>query len=274
MSDPQTKSPPGLEDRSGQMINATPTLPDALARSSNSSEKVGPLRSIQDGPWCYQSKAALRTIREANDTTGNLTSALATYSALTEYASNKASDCFEVAQSYIGMMTGLHRNTVGKRLQELAALGLIQMHVPALKALATIRLLRFPSDAQPGCNVAQPRGSDAASFGNVAQVVKNERLGTIEEQIEEHTEESKEVRRKASAPTAKRSDSDQSTWVEELKASPAYDGIAVEKEFHKMLEWCRVNRKQATRRRFVAWLNRIEQPLTATARQPQYSDKW
>ena len=63
------------------------------------------------------------------------------------------------------------------------------------------------------------------------------------------------------APTSQ-SDSD-SEWIAELKASPAYEGIDVDREWGKMIVHSKVNKKQPTRRRFVAWLNRIDRPLQA-----------
>jgi hypothetical protein len=50
-------------------------------------------------------------------------------------------------------------------------------------------------------------------------------------------------------------------WLKELAANPAYDGLDVPREFSKMQAWCAANRKQATRRRFVNWLNRVDKPL-------------
>lgn len=50
-------------------------------------------------------------------------------------------------------------------------------------------------------------------------------------------------------------------WIKTLKSNPAYAGIDVDREFSKMTAWCSVNGKEATRRRFVNWLNRAEKPL-------------
>lgn len=46
--------------------------------------------------------------------------------------------------------------------------------------------------------------------------------------------------------------------ISELQRNPAYRQINVEGEFYKMLAWCDANGKQATKRRFVNWLNRID----------------
>lgn len=46
-----------------------------------------------------------------------------------------------------------------------------------------------------------------------------------------------------------------------FKSNPAYQGIDIDREHAKAVTWCQVNRKKLTPRRFVSWLNRIEQPL-------------
>lgn len=64
-------------------------------------------------------------------------------------------------------------------------------------------------------------------------------------------------------------------WLAELGSNPAYAGINVGAEYGKMQAWCGANRKQPTRRRFVAWLNRCERPMAAqlTIRpQPQQTE--
>ena len=52
-------------------------------------------------------------------------------------------------------------------------------------------------------------------------------------------------------------------WLNQLATNPAYNLIDVRREYSKMQTWCGVNRKMPTRRRFVAWLNRIEKPMDA-----------
>ena len=52
-------------------------------------------------------------------------------------------------------------------------------------------------------------------------------------------------------------------WLNQLATNPAYSLIDVRREYSKMQTWCSVNRKMPTRRRFVAWLNRIEKPMDA-----------
>ena len=47
-------------------------------------------------------------------------------------------------------------------------------------------------------------------------------------------------------------------WLEQLKKKEVYAGIDVGREYGRCFEWCEVNRKQFSRRRFINWLNRQE----------------
>ncbi len=51
-------------------------------------------------------------------------------------------------------------------------------------------------------------------------------------------------------------------WIEELRKDETYKGIDIKREFGKMTQWCKQNRVNATRRRFVNWLNRVDRPMT------------
>jgi hypothetical protein len=56
-----------------------------------------------------------------------------------------------------------------------------------------------------------------------------------------------------------------------LESDKTYQGIDVRREYGKMLNWCKVKRKQPTQRRFVNWLNGAEKPLPAQhAARPDY----
>lgn len=50
-------------------------------------------------------------------------------------------------------------------------------------------------------------------------------------------------------------------WVKEVAKDPTYEGIDVAREYGKMLNWCSVNNKIPSRRRFTNWLNRAERPM-------------
>lgn len=54
----------------------------------------------------------------------------------------------------------------------------------------------------------------------------------------------------------------QEDFFAECRVNPAYTGIDVDREWHKMSAWCLANRQKPSRRRFVNWLNRADKPLT------------
>lgn len=52
-------------------------------------------------------------------------------------------------------------------------------------------------------------------------------------------------------------------WITTLKASPAYEGIEIDREYAKMIHWCETKGKKPSRARFVNWLNKAEVPMRA-----------
>jgi hypothetical protein len=53
-------------------------------------------------------------------------------------------------------------------------------------------------------------------------------------------------------------------WLKSIESNPAYTGIDVQREFAKCKAWCETNRKPASRRRFINWLNRVDRPMAAS----------
>lgn len=49
--------------------------------------------------------------------------------------------------------------------------------------------------------------------------------------------------------------------LELLKINPAYEGIDVLREFHKMLSWCNANGRTPSHRTFINWLNKADKPM-------------
>lgn len=93
----------------------------------------------------------------------------------------------------------------------------------------------------------------------VAQVCeKSQTFAKNATRQEESRVEKNRVDGGSAAVAAPASDSD---WLAELSRNPAYAHVRVATEHAKFLVWCQTNRRQATRRRFVAWLNRIEPPM-------------
>ena len=50
-------------------------------------------------------------------------------------------------------------------------------------------------------------------------------------------------------------------WMAELKTREAYSHIAIDHEYQKCADWCRLNGKQMSRRRFFNWISRIPRPM-------------
>ena len=77
------------------------------------------------------------------------------------------------------------------------------------------------------------------------------------------------------APTSKPEPETAESICKALADSPAYAGIDVAREYMKMAAWCEVNHKLPTKRRFINWLNRIEQPMKSTTpAKPQPKSIW
>ena len=62
-----------------------------------------------------------------------------------------------------------------------------------------------------------------------------------------------------SHPTTNESD-----WLDVISKAAAYADIDTKREFSKLEQWCKINRQKPTKRRFLAWLNRIEAPMKST----------
>lgn len=75
----------------------------------------------------------------------------------------------------------------------------------------------------------------------------------------------------AEPPPADDKSLSQDDWLKMLAADPAYSGMDVPTQFARMVRWCKENGKQATRRRFVNWLNRCDQPVKTSATTTDHS---
>ena len=60
-------------------------------------------------------------------------------------------------------------------------------------------------------------------------------------------------------------------WLKWLSDQPAYQGIPLLVEWSKMEVWCKQHRKQATRKRFINWLNKIERQESLKLMPDQWS---
>jgi hypothetical protein len=80
----------------------------------------------------------------------------------------------------------------------------------------------------------------------------------------------REKSRANGSPSAAISDED---WLKQLATESCYAHIRVLEEYGKMQVWCRQNKREPTRRRFVNWLNRIERPLSGAVQQSPHKPK-
>lgn len=119
-----------------------------------------------DGPWCWQSKAARRRIREAFDSTHNVATALSVYDALTEIASDGADETFTTTHAWIQRISGVSVRTIQNHLNVFAELGLLTISTPRLRAPSTYTLLSFGSDCGTFGSGSASNGNQCATFGN------------------------------------------------------------------------------------------------------------
>lgn len=136
-----------------------------MPRESHNTEQVKH-RTAKDGPFCWQSKAARRRIREAFDATNDVATALGVYDALTEIASNEQAEVFRATHAFISQVSGVGVRTIQKHLKSFRELGVVEISTPIVKAPSTYHMLRFTNDDDPLRNDCRTSGTDCATFGN------------------------------------------------------------------------------------------------------------
>ncbi|WP_414660228.1 hypothetical protein [Horticoccus sp. 23ND18S-11] len=141
----------------------------------------------KEDPWCWQSKAVRRRIRDAFDATNNVASALGVYDALCEIASDKGSETYETTHAWIQRISGVGVTTIKAHLPVFVEMGLLHISTPTLRAPSTFTLLAV---SQPTANVSQPTASDSQPVASVSQRAKFEPLARSEES-------QKKIRRKS-----------------------------------------------------------------------------
>lgn len=93
---------------------------------------------------------------------------------------------------------------------------------------------------------------------------KEQWMQAVEEVLEEIGREKVKVNSARTRPARSASaadPADDAAWLASLAEDPTYEGIDVRREFGLLRNWCQVNRKEPTRRRFVQWLAKAERPL-------------
>jgi hypothetical protein len=102
----------------------------------------------------------------------------------------------------------------------------------------------FPADAAVLAVEKQPEGKGMERKGIEGKGTLGKAIESPQRQIDEMSDEQ---------------------YLSHLETQGAYVGINIRAEFQKMLNWCSLHRKQATRRRFLNWLNRVDRPISGTA---------
>jgi hypothetical protein len=93
-------------------------------------------------PFCWESKDALRKIREHLDGDSLLPYALSVYCALTENASDKEAEAFTTLQGHLARLAGnISTRTVQRILPFLREISVIDYQTPKLRGPITFRLL-------------------------------------------------------------------------------------------------------------------------------------
>ena len=118
-------------------------------------------RSTKDGPFCWQNKNILRSIRDYFDATNNVSSALAVYVALTEIASDNQSEVFDRRIGDIATRAGVSYKTASKvlhRLESLSIIAITRHKVCGMNenAPSTYRLLGLCNDYPTSGNGTEP----------------------------------------------------------------------------------------------------------------------
>ncbi len=230
----------------------------------------------EEGSWCWQSKEARRQIRKRLDGTEEICSALSTYDALCEIASDEASPTFETTHAWIGVLSGLSPATVKRRLPCLVEFGLLSVkEQPAMRGPCTYTLL---SIAHNDTTIAHGEPT-IAHGGNGAPRATSEE-GKKKEGRKREGEE--EVEGGASAPAShSMSTPDLGLASEVAHSTPfwskdgswkgitpedkarwkiAYPACDVERQLAQMEEWLRANpsesRKSNWNRFITNWLKR------------------
>lgn len=180
-----------------------------------------PSRSTKDGPFCWQSKAVLRKIREAFDTTHDVASALATYVALTETASNNQSGTFAVTHGSLAKVSGVGVRTVGEHLRKFALLGFIETK-PQPLAPSIYTLLAFGTECAALGNGCGTVGAECLPLGNGAN---RPSLPTLEESEKNLFEESSKNLAAAASPSPPLSRRTK-TATKPPESNPLWDALA------------------------------------------------
>ena len=142
------------------------------------------LRKLEP-PFCWQSKEALRRIREHLDGDSLLPFALGAYVALTENASDKRAEEFTTLQSHLCRLAGgFSTKTLQRVLPILREIGVIDYTTPRLRGPITFRLVPVATDSP---NVATDSPNVATTKKTAFQSPNRITIEEQEKNIEKNT---------------------------------------------------------------------------------------
>jgi hypothetical protein len=201
-----------------------------------------PRSRTPEPPYCWQNKEALRKIREHLDGDSLLPYALGVYCALTENASDKGAEEFTTLQSHLALLAGdISTRTIRRVLPILREIGVIDYQTPELRGPITFRLLSVGTDSpNDGTNSPNVRTSKKTGF-------------------QSYNRSNREVTEKKQRKN--RSQEVTSDFIAQQQAF--FSHLNAEQEFGRAQAWISARpRRRMTRRFFVDWLKRAEQPAT------------
>ena len=146
-------------------------------------------RSARDGPYCWQSKEAMRLLHGAFTETDNLPSAVSIYAALSLIASDEQSETFTVRKALIAFKAGVSIRTAGDVLKRLEAMNLIGIKRQSTTGNAPDGASTYTLLGASNC--CTPVGNGCVPVGNqperslIADKVEESKKNLSEESIEE-----------------------------------------------------------------------------------------
>jgi hypothetical protein len=111
---------------------------------ANDSQIASAVRDTKDGPWCWQNKAALKTITPSFAESKQAASARSVYVALTEIASDRGSETFSVTKAEIATRSGTSVKTVERLCKGFEELGLLAINATT-REVATTGVIKAPN---------------------------------------------------------------------------------------------------------------------------------
>jgi hypothetical protein len=193
-------------------------------------------------PYCWQSKAARRHVREKMNGHESTSSLLSLYDAMTEEASNQGSEVFRAGQPYLGELAGLSPRSVRRLERLLEEFAVVEIQRPKLRGHNTYKLLAF------GHGVPT-LGHNGLTLGHGA---KQGSWPPVEITLERTTERTKK----------KAQEVDSDFIAQQQSFFPHLD---VEKEAREARAWISARpKRRMTRQFFVGWLKRADKPAAST----------